>query len=199
MGKYFDEMKRTMEWLAEQPRTLFMGQAVGSKGTFLSATLEDVPEAKRLELPVCESFQMQVAMGMALEGVVPISVYPRQNFMLLATSEIVNMIDKLSAISVGEVTPSIIIRTAAGTTRPINPGHQHVGNYAAGLRAMVDEVEIVELHESSLMLHGDCITGSLATIPWSRACSSMANAHWSPAFAADGSRAVGRGCLGWSV
>ncbi|MBF0570227.1 MAG: hypothetical protein HQL18_05600, partial [Candidatus Omnitrophica bacterium] len=66
-------------------------------------TLRDVPKDRTLEFPVNESFQMQFSLGLALEGYVPVSVYPRQNFLLLARGDMSNMIDKLSAMSNGAV------------------------------------------------------------------------------------------------
>ncbi|MFT7538966.1 MAG: hypothetical protein ACI9F2_001120, partial [Lysobacterales bacterium] len=35
---YFDELKRTMEWLAEQDKTMFLGQTVAGPGTFMFQT-----------------------------------------------------------------------------------------------------------------------------------------------------------------
>ncbi len=147
MGRYFDEIKRTMDWLAERPETLFLGQAVGCPGTFMHATIADVPAEKRIEMPVCESFQMQVTLGLALAGVLPISLYPRQNFLLLAAGDLANLLDKMTLMSDGKAVPHVILRTAAGTTKPIHPGHQHVGNYAETFRAMLENVDVVELHE----------------------------------------------------
>jgi pyruvate/2-oxoglutarate/acetoin dehydrogenase E1 component len=147
MGRYFDEMRRAMEWLGEQPETGFLGQAVGYPGTFLHATMETVPAAKRLEFPVTESFQMQATLGLALAGSVPVSVYPRQNFLMLAMGDLINMVDKLPAISGGKVHPPMLIRTAAGTTKPIHPGHQHVGHLAPHFRELLPNVQVVELWE----------------------------------------------------
>jgi pyruvate/2-oxoglutarate/acetoin dehydrogenase E1 component len=147
MGRYFDELKKSMEFLADDPRTIFLGQAVGSPGTFMYGTVEGVPASKRLEFPVCESFQMQFSLGLALTGSIPISIFPRQNFMLLACSDLANMIDKMPAISDGVINPRVIIRVAAGTTRPIHPGHQHVGNFADAFRSLLTTVRVVELHE----------------------------------------------------
>ena len=147
MGKYFDEIKRTMEWLAEDPRTVFLGQAVGNAGTFVFATVENVPMEKRLEFPVCESFQMQTTLGMSLTGYVPISIFPRQNFLMLTASDMTNMIDKMPALSDGAMIPHIIIRTCAGTTKPIHPGVQHVGNFASAFREMFTTINVIELHE----------------------------------------------------
>ncbi|SVD82665.1 uncharacterized protein METZ01_LOCUS435519, partial [marine metagenome] len=52
--KYFDELKRSMEFLAKDPNVLFLGQAVACAGTAMSNTLKDVPGRKKLELPVDE-------------------------------------------------------------------------------------------------------------------------------------------------
>ena len=145
--KYFDELKRTMEWVAEQPKTFFLGQTVAGPGTFMYSTLKDIPIDKTLEMPINESFQMQFSLGLALSGYIPISVYPRQNFLLLATSDLVNMVDKIPAISSDGVVPKMIIRVASGPDSPVHPGHQHVGNYADAFRKMFTWVDVIELEE----------------------------------------------------
>ena len=147
MAKYFDEIKRTMEWVAKQPKTIFLGQTVAGPGTFMYQTLRDVPKDRALEMPVNESFQMQFTIGLALAGYIPISVYPRQNFLLLATGDMANMLDKLPAISSGQWAPKVIIRVASGPDSPVHPGHQHVGNYAEAFRKMFTQIEVVELNE----------------------------------------------------
>ena len=145
--KYFDEIKRTMQWVAKQPKTLFLGQTVAGPGTFMYQTLRDIPKDRALEMPVNESFQMQFTIGLALAGYVPISVYPRQNFLLLATADMANMLDKLPAISSRQWAPKVIIRVASGPDSPVHPGHQHVGNYAEAFRKMLSQIEVVELNE----------------------------------------------------
>jgi len=144
---YFDELKRTMEWVAEQPKTFFLGQTVAGPGTFMYQTLRDLPKDKTLEMPINESFQMQFSIGLALSGYVPISVYPRQNFLLLAVADMVNMLDKIPAISSNSVLPKMIIRVASGPDTPVHPGHQHVGNYADAFRKMFTWIDVVELEE----------------------------------------------------
>ena len=64
--KYFDELKRSMDWLAEQPDTLFLGQAVEYPGTAMTNTIKDVDKSKLLEMPVNEDMQMGMTLGMAL-------------------------------------------------------------------------------------------------------------------------------------
>ena len=145
--KYFDELKRTMEWIAQQPKTLFLGQTVAGPGTFMYSTLKDISAEKTLEMPVNESFQMQFTIGLALAGYLPISVYPRQNFLLLATADMVNMLDKIPVISSHQWVPKVIIRVASGPDAPVHPGHQHVGNYAQGFKKMFTWIDVVELNE----------------------------------------------------
>ena len=75
--KYFDELKRSMEWLGEKPDTLFIGQAVEVAGTGMSNTLKDVAKEKLIEFPVCEDMQMGFTNGLALAGDnVPVSIFP---------------------------------------------------------------------------------------------------------------------------
>ncbi len=145
--KYFDELKRTMEWLAHQPKTIFVGQTASVPGTFMYQTLRDIPKDKTLEMPVNESFQMQFTIGLSLAGYVPISVYPRQNFLLLATADMVNMLDKIPTISSSQILPKIIIRTAAGPYKPVHPGCQHVGNFVEAFRRLFTWIDVVEIEE----------------------------------------------------
>ena len=46
-----------MEYLACDPRTLFIGQAVAVPGTAMSNTLKDIDPTRLLELPVAEEMQ----------------------------------------------------------------------------------------------------------------------------------------------
>ena len=77
---YFSELKRSMSWLAKQENTIFIGQAVEVPGTAMSNTLSDVDKEKLFELPVAEEMQMGLSLGLALEGHIPISIFPRWNF-----------------------------------------------------------------------------------------------------------------------
>ena len=69
--KYFEELKKAMSLLAENPKTVFIGQAVEYEGTGLYDSLSHIPRTKRLELPVAEYLQSGLANGMAIEGMVP--------------------------------------------------------------------------------------------------------------------------------
>ncbi len=144
---YFDELKKSMDWLSEKPDTLFLGQAVDYAGTAITNTLKDVDKNKLLEMPVNEDMQMGISLGMSLNGSIPISIYPRWNFLLLAANQVVNHLDKLKIMSDGGYQSKIIIRTSIGSQRPLHPQHQHIADFTAGFKAMCDTVDIVRLDE----------------------------------------------------
>lgn len=145
--KYFDELKRSMDYLAEDPRVLFLGQAVACAGTAMSNTLKDVAPDKLIELPVDEEMQMGMANGLALAGFVPVSVFPRWNFLLLAANQIVNHLDKFEEMSNGGYRPKVIIRTGIGSERPLHPQYQHVGDFTEAFRLLCHRIEIIRLDE----------------------------------------------------
>jgi pyruvate/2-oxoglutarate/acetoin dehydrogenase E1 component len=136
MGLYQEALTGAMNLLAEDNRTVFLGQSVAVPGTAMRTTLEDVASNKLIELPVDEDFQMGIATGMALAGYLPVSVFPRWNFLLLATNQIVNHLDKLGELSRLDPAPKVIIRTGIGSEYPLNPGPQHTGDFTEAFKLM---------------------------------------------------------------
>jgi len=131
--------------LAGDPRVIFMGQAVEYAGTAMSNTLKDVPKEQLLEMPVFEDTQMGMTLGLALAGYIPVSIYPRWNFLVCATNQLVNHVDKITMMS--DYKPRIIIRTGIGSERPLHPQHQHVGDYTDAYRLLCPNVDIIRLEE----------------------------------------------------
>ena len=145
--KYFDELKKAMTMLAEHPKTMFIGQAVEFAGTGLYDSMVHIPDGKKMELPVAEYFQCGLANGMAIEGMIPVSTFPRWNFLLMGVDQIVNHLDKFSEMSNGKLKPKVIIRVAVGSERPVDPQCQHKGNFSEAFRLMCRNTEVIELHE----------------------------------------------------
>ncbi len=146
--KYAEELKKAMSFLAEHPKTVFIGQAVEYEGTGLYDSLAHLPLEKRIELPVAEYLQCGLANGMAIEGgLIPISTFPRWNFILMGTDQIVNHLDKFITMSSGKCRPKVIIRVAVGSERPVDPQCQHKGNFAQAFRSMLQNIEVIELNE----------------------------------------------------
>lgn len=145
--KYFEELKKAMSLLAEHPKTFFIGQAVEYEGTGLFDTMSHLPAEKKLELPVAEYFQTGLANGMAIEGMIPVSTYPRWNFLLMGVDQIVNHLDKFITMSDGKLKPKVIIRVAVGSEKPVDPQCQHKGNFSDAFRSMLKNIEVIELIE----------------------------------------------------
>jgi pyruvate/2-oxoglutarate/acetoin dehydrogenase E1 component len=145
--KYFDELKRSMEWLGEKEDTLFLGQAVEYPGTGMTNTLSGISREKLLEMPVNEDMQTGMTIGLSLNGTVPISIYPRWNFLILGANQIVNHLDKLKIMSGSGFKSKVILRTSIGSQRPLHPQHQHISDFTAGFKAMCDTIDIIRLDE----------------------------------------------------
>ena len=145
-SKYRSEIKRSMEMLAKDDRVVFLGQTVGFPGSrFTYGTLEGIAKDKRIEMPIMEEAQMGVSIGMALEGYIPVSVYPRFDFLLLATNQVVNHLDKIYSMSQGQFNPKVIIRAVAGATTPIYPGPQHCQEHTEAFEKMLEYVDVYRL------------------------------------------------------
>ena len=142
---YQDELRSAMTWLSQHKDTVFLGQAVRYGGTGCYDSLVDVPLEQKLEFPVCENFQIGVSVGIAMQGLTPISIVPRWNFLLCAADQIVNHLDKMILMSDGACRPKVIIRVAVGSENPIDPQQQHRGNFSQAFRQMCDSINIVEL------------------------------------------------------
>src|SRR3990167_9571398 len=138
---YFDEITKAMALLAQHPKTLFVGQAVRYDGQRAHATFKDVPMDRRIEMPVCEDFQMGFCTGLALEGYIPVCFFPRWDFAILAANQIVNHLDKIPLL--GGFRPKVIIRTAVGASSPLDPGPQHTQDYT---RQFADMCKTISVH-----------------------------------------------------
>jgi len=127
--------------------TLFLGQATLFSGHSISGTLEGVPKEKLIELPVMEEAQMGICTGLSLEGYVPVSIYPRFNFMMLAINQLVNHIDKMKEMTKGMLIPKVIVRVAVGASKPLDGGSQHTQDFTESIKHMLTDTVLVELTE----------------------------------------------------
>lgn len=145
-GDYFDELNRTMEWLGQQPKARFIGQSVVWDGHALFKSMKKVPMESRLELPVFEDFQMGMSIGLAFEGWVPINIYPRSDFLIIAANQLANHLTNIRGVTHGKLNTRVITRVSVGATEPMHPGPQHCQDHTEALRLITrGEVEIVEL------------------------------------------------------
>ena len=145
--KYKQELIKSMEWLSEKQDTVFLGQACAVSGHAISSTLERVSMEKRIEMPVFEEVQLGISTGLAMNGYVPITMYPRFDFFILACNQLINHLDKMEEMSHGDMKPRVIIRVAIGAKTPLDAGPQHTQNHTEAIKKMLTNVEVVELME----------------------------------------------------
>jgi pyruvate/2-oxoglutarate/acetoin dehydrogenase E1 component len=146
--KYKNELIKSMKFLAEKPNTIFLGQSIQFSGNSIYNTLIDVPNKKKIELPVFEDTQMGMSIGLAMNGFVPITCYPRFDFLILAMNQMVNHLDKIRLMSRNEIKPKVIIRTSVGSKKPLNGGPQHTQNYTKMFMEILGEIKVIYLDSS---------------------------------------------------
>ncbi len=145
--KYADELTKAMDLLAKDPKTIFLGQAVEYPGTAMTNTLKNVPKKKLIEIPVAEEMQLGISNGLALNNFIPISIFPRWNFLLLATNQLINHLDKFEVMSQGLFKTKVIIRTSIGSQRQLHTQHQHVGDFTDAFKKVLSTIDIIRLEE----------------------------------------------------
>jgi pyruvate/2-oxoglutarate/acetoin dehydrogenase E1 component len=136
-----------MTFLGEQPDTVFIGQQLLWHGNPMSTTIGNVPKDKMIEVPVMEESQMGMSLGMAMAGDFVITFYPRWDFLICATNQLVNHVDKINLMSQGKWDTNMIIRLGKGSDKPLDPGHQHRGNYLAEFKSMCPNINFHDLNK----------------------------------------------------
>lgn len=137
-----------MNFLSQNKKVIFIGQAVQYPGTAMYNTLNNINNKKKFELPVAEEMQMGITIGLAMDGLIPISIYPRWNFLILAANQMVNHLDKISRLGKGKFKQKIIIRTSIGSKRPLHPNHQHVGDFTKEFKSLCKNIDFIKLKEA---------------------------------------------------
>lgn len=145
---YKGEITRAMNILAEEENSIFVGQSIVYPGSIMSSSLSGVPNSKKIEFPLIEDAQMGMSIGLSLEGYLPVSIYPRMDFLVLAINQMVNHLDKIEEMSCGRFRPKVIIRTAVGSTKPLYPGLQHCSDYTGAFQALFKNINVVKLLSS---------------------------------------------------
>ena len=151
-ASYKNMLTNSMTELGKKNNTIFIGQQLLWYGNPMSSTVVNVPKEKLIEVPVMEESQMGMSLGMAMTGKFVITFYPRWDFLLCATNQLVNHLDKLELMSNGKWTPNVIIRVGKGSTKPLDPGWQHRGYYSDSFNLMLERCRIFELTSSDMIM-----------------------------------------------
>lgn len=150
--KYKEQLIKSMDYLAKKPNTIFLGQSVQYSGNAIYNTLIGVPNKKKLETPVFEDVQMGMSIGLAMQGYIPITCYPRFDFLILAFNQLVNHLDKIRKMSRGEIRPKVLIRTSIGSKKPLDGGPQHTQDYTKIFKETLKEVKVIFLNSPKQIL-----------------------------------------------
>jgi pyruvate/2-oxoglutarate/acetoin dehydrogenase E1 component len=141
MSDYKLAIKEEMEKLAKIPNVVYMGQQVLSEDFY--GTLKDVPKERRIEMPVAEEMQTGIALGMALEGILPVSIYQRMDFLPRACDQLVNHLDILKETSQGKFDPKVILISTVGSTKPMDVGLQHNKDLVEGFTKLFRNIKVL--------------------------------------------------------
>ena len=136
---YKDALSNSMKVLGEKDDVIFIGQQIVYAGNPMSTTLGDVPKEKMVELPVMEETQMGMSLGMAMAGKTVVTFYPRWDFIICAANQLINHIDKYELMTGKKA--NILIRLGKGSDKPLDPGHQHKGNYIEEYKSLCKNIE----------------------------------------------------------
>ena len=139
---YKETLSNIMTEMSKDQNTIFIGQQIVYRGNPMSTTLDDVPKDKMVEVPVMEETQMGMSLGLAMTGKRVITFYPRWDFLISATNQLVNHVDKYTLMTGKDI--HMIIRVGKGSDKPLDPGHQHKGNYIEEFRGMLKTVKVFD-------------------------------------------------------
>lgn len=117
-----------MTSLAKDCGAIFIGYNL-QNGSKCYGTMCGVPDDQIIEMPVAEALMTGMAIGLALAGKLPVLIFERHDFMLLASDQIINHLDKIEQLSEKRFRPKVIIRAIVGDNHPFDPGIQHLQNF----------------------------------------------------------------------
>ena len=148
MENYKDSLTNAMIELGKKEDTIFIGQQLLWHGNPMSTTVIKIKKDKMIELPVMEESQMGISLGLAMTGKFVITFYPRWDFLICATNQLVNHVDKIKSMSNSNWSPNVIIRVGKGSDKPLDPGYQHKGDYISEFKSLLKNISIYDLKDS---------------------------------------------------
>jgi pyruvate/2-oxoglutarate/acetoin dehydrogenase E1 component len=158
---YKDTLIKYMGEISKKENALFIGQQTLWRGNPMSTTLELVDKNKIVEVPLMEESQMGMSLGMAMTEKLVVTFYPRWDFLLLATNQLINNVDKFELMTGKKI--HIIVRVGVGAIEPLDPGHQHKGNYIEQFKILSKNItyfdcktstDLVNAYETALNNYG---------------------------------------------
>lgn len=122
--------------LSQDPKRRFVGYNL--RHGFAQDTLSNINQTQIVDTPIAENLLMGLSIGLSLKGYKPVAFIERFDFILNALDAIVNHLDKMHALSHGEFSPAVIIRTMVGNRdKPLYTGLPHTQDFTLPMRRMV--------------------------------------------------------------
>jgi pyruvate/2-oxoglutarate/acetoin dehydrogenase E1 component len=112
--------------MTRDPTVFVMGQGVDDPKGHFGTTMnlhKEFGAARSFDTPIAEESMTGVAIGAALNGMRPVHVHQRVDFLMLCMNQLVNMAAKMSYMFGGSVRVPIVVR--AGIGRSWGQGAQH--------------------------------------------------------------------------
>lgn len=161
---YRDEILKSMEMLAAQPDVCFVGYNLCAAGGNMGGSLKDVPAEKIFEMPLAENLMTGAAIGMSLDGRVPVLWFERADFLFCALDAIVNHLNYIGELSNGQHRPGVIIRACIGNKNaPLFTGPTHTQNPYEAIKKLVSFNVHELLYNETIQTHYDLALKSART------------------------------------
>lgn len=138
MKTYKDYLYEYMNKINAIDNSIFIGQQIVYYGNPMSKTLEFSNKNKFIETPVFEETQMGMSLGLSIDDRLVITFYPRWDFLLCSANQLINHVDKFELMTNKKI--HMIIRVGKGSDKPLDPGHQHKGNYFDDFKNMTQNI-----------------------------------------------------------
>lgn len=143
---YKDILTSAMTMVGHHPKTFLLGYNTSRIGGFCGGTASGFPEDRIAEMPLAENVMAGVAIGMSLEGYIPVLWLERMDFLTNCMDALVNHLDKLALLSNGLHRPAVIIRCAVGNkTKPLYTGPTHTQDFSLAMKQLVT-FPVINLH-----------------------------------------------------
>lgn len=128
---YKEALHREMLRLAGDNRVVFIGQGLLEDDPFYG-TLSGIPKNRMLEMPCAEILSTGVAIGLSLTGWIPVLLFQRMDFMLLAADQLLNHAALFPQMSGGQISVQMIIRACVGSQDgKFEVGKQHNKDFSS--------------------------------------------------------------------
>lgn len=134
--KYKDQIKLSMENLAKDDKTLFIGYNVkyGNKG---GGAFSNISENQLIETPPAENLMVGLATGLSIMKIKPVVYFERFDFILNGLDAIVNHLDKIDKLSDGQFQPKVIFRVVIGREcSPFFSGPTHTQDFTEAMKIL---------------------------------------------------------------